>query len=162
MTSGRPRPRSRSCLGSFGLHLSEFMTTYLMILVPLALIPVLYLIEPPHEETGAPKDSMKCLYLLLVMAWFWMTQALPLPITAMIPLAYLPLAGVQGTKEVAASYLNATTLMFVGGLIMAIGVEESNLHKRIALGALRLVGSRDFAMMAAFMGKTVNHRVILN
>ena len=69
-----------------------------------------------------------------------------------MPLVYLPLAGVQGTRDVADNYLNATTMMFVGGLIMAIGIEDSQLHRRIAIKVLQKVGkSGEFGIMAGFM-----------
>ncbi len=134
------------------LYIKEFWVTYLMVLIPLLFIPILYCIEPPLED-GDPTDRMKVLYLLCVMGFYWLSQALPLPITALMPLAYLPMAGIQSTKNVAINNLNSTTLMFVGGLIMAIGIEESNLHRRIAINAMRVVGTKGYMMMIAFMCK---------
>ena len=64
------------------------------------------------------------------MAAYWLTEALPLPMTSMIPMVLLPMLGIMSTGEVAINYLNSTNYMFFGGLIMAIAVEHSGLHNR--------------------------------
>ena len=79
---------------------------------------------------------MRCLYIICIMGVYWMFQILPLPVTSLIPIVAFPLAKIAGTNEVCSSYFNGTMFMFIGGLIMAIGLEEVGVQKRLALWIL--------------------------
>eukprot|EP00093_Oithona_nana_P005229 05229.XXX_19647_17798_1 [CDS] Oithona nana genome sequencing. len=96
---------------------------------------------------------MKCLYILALMGAYWMFQALPLPITSLLPIVAFPLAQIASTAAVCGEYFNATMFMFVGGLIMAIGIEASGLHKRLALNILMLkcVRQQQWGIMLGLM-----------
>ena len=72
------------------------------------------------------------------MGLYWMTSVLPLPITSLIPLAAFPLAEIADTKDVGTKYFNATLFVFMSGLVLAIVVEETGLHRRIALNVLKI------------------------
>jgi len=82
---------------------------------------------------------MRCLYVVCIMAMFWMTECVPLPVTAFIPIITLPVLGIQSTDEVTKEYMKGANVMFVGGLVVAIAIEHCNLHHRIALKMLLLV-----------------------
>jgi sodium-dependent dicarboxylate transporter 2/3/5 len=74
------------------------------------------------------------------MAMFWITEVVALAITALLPICLFPLTGVMPARLVAREYLNDTTFLFIGGLIVAVAVEKCHLHERLALNVLRLVG----------------------
>ncbi|KAJ8313096.1 hypothetical protein KUTeg_010469 [Tegillarca granosa] len=95
--------------------------------------------------------KFKCAYTLVVMAILWLTEALPIPVTALFPIFMFPLLGVQSAKVVCSNYVNETTMLFIGGLIVAVAVEEVNLHRRIALGIVKLIGTQPNMLMLGLM-----------
>ncbi|WP_066553182.1 SLC13 family permease [Croceicoccus bisphenolivorans] len=92
--------------------------------------------------------------LVLWMASWWMTQAIPLSATALLPFVVLPLAGVSPAKTVAASYYSPTIFLILGGAMLALAIERTGLHRRLARALVRLGGHSAFSMLLAFMGAT--------
>jgi len=85
------------------------------------------------------------------MAIWWMSEAVPIPITSLLPLILFPVLGIAPIREAAEPYANPLIYLFMGGFILAIGMEKTGLHKRIALSLLRRVGTRPDAIIAGFM-----------
>ena len=81
-------------------------------------------------------------YSILLMAVFWCTEAISLAVTALFPLVLLPAFGVMPAKDVAVQYFKDISFLLVGGLMVAAAIEHHNLHRRIALSVLVLVGSK--------------------
>ena len=75
------------------------------------------------------------------MGIYWMTEVIPLAVTSLLPLILFPAFGLMGAKDVSKTYMSDTIFLFIGGLIIAIGVEQTELHKRISLRVLSLIGS---------------------
>lgn len=92
----------------------------------------------------------------LLMATLWLTEAVPLALTALIPLAVFPLTGIATADAAARPYANSTVFLFLGGFLVAATVEKWGLHRRIAFGVLSAVGTEPrrliFAVLLATAG----------
>ena len=97
------------------------------------------------------------------MAILWLTQAVPLGATSLIPVAAFPLLGIQSADEVSQSYINDSVLLFLGGFIIALGIERWGLHRRIALHVVRCLGSSPrrivlgFALATGFLSMWISN-----
>lgn len=90
----------------------------------------------------------------VLMATWWMTEALPLTATAMLPFLVFPLIGVGTAAEVAADYYSPVLFLVLGGAMIALAIERCGLHRRIALAILNMAGSSPGALLFAFMAST--------
>ncbi|NWI57508.1 S13A2 protein, partial [Calyptomena viridis] len=98
-----------------------------------------------------PCQEAECGYVIIVMALFWCTEALPLAVTALLPVVLFPLMNIMDSSTVSQEYLNDSNMLFIGGLLMAIAIENWNVHKRVALAVLRLTGVRPALLLMGFM-----------
>ena len=80
--------------------------------------------------------------MMLLMAVFWCTETLPLGVTGFIPVFMAPMFGIMSTKDVCLNYLSDVVIMLTGGLLTALALENSNLHKRLALRILLIFGTK--------------------
>jgi sodium-dependent dicarboxylate transporter 2/3/5 len=88
------------------------------------------------------------------MAVWWMTEAIPLYATALLPLALLPATGATSMRAAASPYGHELIFLFMGGFILALSMQRWSLDRRISLGMLRVVGSNPRAVVGAFMAVT--------
>ena len=97
--------------------------------------------------------------VIAVAAWmviWWVTEAVSISVTALIPLTLFPILGVMDMKTVAESYGSPIVFLFFGGFILALALEKVNLHKRIALNIIKLTGTSADNIILGFMIATAS------
>jgi len=104
------------------------------------------------EWVALTHEARACAAAGLWMAIWWMTEAISVYATALLPLAVFPLTGAATIKATAASYGHELIYLFLGGFVLALALERCGLHKRFALRVLRMVGTQPTRVVAAFMG----------
>lgn len=118
-----------------------------LFLGPLWLVMTLILPAP----MGMPDPAWACVGLALLLATWWATEAIPIPATSLIPIILVPALGIDGLKPTAASYANPIIFLFLGGFLLGIAMQRWNLHRRIALQVLSIVGQKPRQQIAGFM-----------
>jgi solute carrier family 13 (sodium-dependent dicarboxylate transporter), member 2/3/5 len=100
---------------------------------------------------GLPPEGQRLLAVTLLMACFWLTNAIPIYATSLIPLALFPALGILGSEEVSKAYIDHTVFLFFGGFVIALGIEKWGLHRRIALTVLTWMGGSPRRVVLGFM-----------
>ncbi|XP_005748352.1 solute carrier family 13 member 1-like [Pundamilia nyererei] len=126
--------------------LSEALWNYhsllLIILTPLLLLPLPLVIGTKEAECG---------FVLLLMAIYWITEVIPLSMTAMLPAILFPLCGIMSSSNVAKEYFNNFHFLLVGVICLATSIEKWGLHRRVALRLVTLVGVNPAWLLLGFM-----------
>ncbi len=117
---------------------------------PIASISV-YLLLDGAALSGAAQATAA---IGILMAILWMTEAMPLPITSLLPILLFPVTGVLDIGEATAPYANEIIFLFMGGFMLALGMQRWGLHRRIALLIVVVVGTRPRRLIAGFMVAT--------
>ena len=104
----------------------------------------------PAPEGMSPGAQRTAAVAALMSAW-WITETTHIAVTALLPIAIFPLLGVMPADQVAGHFADHIVFLYLGGFLIALGMERWNLHRRLALGVIRRVGSRPSLMMMGFM-----------
>lgn len=105
----------------------------------------------PTGDGGLSLGGRATVAIGLLMAVWWVTEALPLAATALLPLMLFPVTGVLDVTDAAAPYANDLIFLFMGGFMLALSMQRWGLHRRIALQTIRAVGTKPKAMIGGFM-----------
>lgn len=100
---------------------------------------------------GLSQEAWWVVSLAALMVVWWVTEAIPISATALLPLVVLPLSGAASIKDSAAPYADQIVFLFIGGFILAAAVERWRLHERIALSIATRAGGRPAALVGGFM-----------
>ncbi|WP_116768835.1 SLC13 family permease [Maribacter litoralis] len=117
------------------------------VLGPLVFFYILFFFHPDDLSEAANA-------VLASVAWvaiWWITEAIPIYVTALLPLILFPLTGGLSLSETATSYGHKYIFLYMGGFIMAIAIEKWNLHRRIALTIINLIGTNVINIILGFM-----------
>ncbi len=135
--SGRPKP-------------ARSFSRVSLLLGPLLAIALLFFcdLSPGHPEVT------RTAAVALLMAVWWVGEAVPLAITALLPVVLFPALGIMSGKAVAPIYFNHVIFLFIGGFVVALAMQRWDLHRRIALRVLLLFGTRPRNLLLGFMVAT--------
>lgn len=120
-------------------RISLFLGVYWRSIVVI-LTPIIFSFIMFSNQNKDLVKAYRCLYIVCVMTIYWVTEAIPLPITGMMPMVAFPLMDILDTDRVCTMYMKETMVMFIGGLVLAQAVEYCNLHKRMALKVISIIG----------------------
>ena len=110
---------------------------------------VAILLSPAPE--GLAPAAQRLLAVTLWMAIWWVTQAVPIAATSLLPLALFPTFGIQSAKTVSQSYLGDSSFLYLGGFVIALGIERWGLHRRLALLTVNATGNSPGKIVLGFM-----------
>jgi solute carrier family 13 (sodium-dependent dicarboxylate transporter), member 2/3/5 len=113
------------------------------------LVMILMLLMPAPD--GMSVEAWRTAAVGALMAIWWVSEALPIAATALIPLALFPLLGVLSMRATAAPYANPLVFLFLGGFVIALAMQRWGLHRRIALLVVKGVGTRPHMLVLGMM-----------
>jgi solute carrier family 13 (sodium-dependent dicarboxylate transporter), member 2/3/5 len=118
-----------------------------LVLGPILALTVAFLFQPDPEH---PEIGYMAAVVVLMAIW-WITEAVPLAATSLLPFLLFPVLGILDAGRTANSYINSIIFLFLGGFLIALAMERWNLHRRIALVIISNVGSKPSSMVLGFM-----------
>lgn len=116
------------------------------LLTGIALFFLFFFLNP----LGASPKAAKVLAVAVLMITWWVTEALPMPAVALVPLVLFPLLNIAPIKEVATGYGDSVLFLFMGGFMIGLAIEKWNLHKRIALSIVNFTGTSGDRIILGF------------
>lgn len=116
--------------------------------------PLLFLLILLLNPLALETPANRVLAIAVLMISWWISEALPMPVVAIIPLVLFPLMGVSKIGEAAAPYANEVIFLFMGGFMIGLAIEKWNLHKRIAMSIVRFTGTGGDRIILGFILST--------
>ena len=112
---------------------------------------VFFIVKIFYNPNELSEEGLAILASTLWVAIWWVTEAVPIYVTALIPIILFPLSGGLELKQTTSAYGHKFVFLFVGGFILAIAIEKWRLHKRIALNIINIVGTKKSNIILGFM-----------
>jgi sodium-dependent dicarboxylate transporter 2/3/5 len=129
---------------------TERRTDLLKIFLGLTIFLFFLLVNP----IGLEPLANKVLAVAILMIFWWISEAIPMPVVALLPLLLFPLLKISTISETAAPYSNEVIFLFMGGFLIGLGIEKWGLHKRIALNIVSLTGTSGNKIILGFILST--------
>ena len=128
-------------------RLSKQQYKFLSLFAGIAIALFFYVVNP----FAVPEKASIVLAIAILMITWWVTEALPMPVVALLPLVLFPLLNITDLKTVAASYGDQIIFLFMGGFMLGLAIEKWNLHRRIALGIVKVTGTSGDRIVLGFI-----------
>lgn len=109
-----------------------------------------YFINPFHLEDAAGR----AVAIAILMIVWWITEALPMPVVALVPVVLHPIMGISSIEETTKAYSNPVIFLFMGGFMLGLAIEKWSLHKRIALNIVKRTGAGGNRIILGFIAAT--------
>ena len=128
-------------------QLSKQQYKFLSLFAGIAIALFFYFVNPFGVDTKA------CVVLSIaaLMITWWVTEAMPMPVVALLPLILFPILNIAAIKDVASNYTDPVIFLFMGGFMLGLAIEKWNLHKRIALGIVKITGTSGNRIILGFI-----------
>lgn len=110
-------------------------------------VATLFVLSPEPDQIRASRLAA----VTVLMSVLWLTQAIPIAATSLVPLALFPLLGIATAEATSKAYINRNVFLFLGGFVIALGIEKWGLHRRLALSIVCLIGSSPRRIVLGFM-----------
>lgn len=144
--SGETNPTRSGRLKPAALLIGPVLATAVYLLLPTAVLG-----DAGEVVSGLSTAGRLTAAVGALMACWWLTEAIPIAATAIVPAALFPVLGVMNIGDVASRYAHEMILLFFGGFLLGLAMEKHGLHKRIALTVVGLVGTSPGRLVAGFM-----------
>jgi sodium-dependent dicarboxylate transporter 2/3/5 len=142
-------------IGSFSPELKRafLFGAPILALIVYFLLPTAY-VNPSGELVSFGNSGRACIAIVLLMALWWFTEAVPIAVTSLLPIFLFPLFRVTSASAAMSPYASSTIFLFLGGFIMACGVSRWGLDRRIALTTLKIFGTTANAIVGGLLAAT--------
>ena len=127
--------------------LSKQQYKYVSLFAGIAIALFFYFINP----FSVGKNACIVLSVAVLMITWWVTEAMPMPVVALLPLILFPILHISDIKSVAANYTDPVIFLFMGGFMLGLAIEKWNLHRRIALGIVKITGTSGNRIILGFI-----------
>jgi solute carrier family 13 (sodium-dependent dicarboxylate transporter), member 2/3/5 len=128
-------------------RLSKQQRKFISLLAGVVIALLLYFINP----FNVPEAASRVLAVAALMITWWVAEAMPMPVVALIPLILFPLLKISSIEDTAKTYSNEVIFLFMGGFMLGLAIEKWNLHRRIALNIVRMTGTSGNGIVLGFI-----------
>jgi sodium-dependent dicarboxylate transporter 2/3/5 len=129
------------------LSVSKQQSKFIGLVTGVTIALLLYFVNPFSLDSSAAK----VLAIAGLMITWWVTEALPMPVVALLPIIFFPLLNITSLEDTASPYANPVIFLFMGGFMLGLAIEKWNLHRRIALSIIRITGTSGDRIVLGFI-----------
>ena len=128
-------------------NFSKQQIRFISLFAGIAIALFFYFVNP----FGVGQRASIVLSIAAIMITWWVTEALPMPVVALMPLILFPILGINDIKSVAPNYMDSVIFLFMGGFMLGLAIEKWSLHRRIALGIVKITGTSGNRIVLGFI-----------
>lgn len=128
----------------------QISSSFILMITGIALALLCYFSNPFHQN----ETASKVIAIAILMIFCWVSEALPMPVVALMPIVLFPIFKISTIEQAALPYANPIIFLFMGGFMLGLAIEKWNLHRRIALNIIDLTGTSGNHILLGFIFAT--------